>query len=385
LCIDQAECSVDLHLLKNFVEVLALPKGSLVRRLSDDGEWSVVKSPEKLRVLYLATTIDKVSAEAGLMTGRILAASRKGADGSPSLRMMFAARAAGTTDANILFDSGASHNYVSTTFAKLTGISVSPSLQKVRLGSDQEVAPDGEATVYVCIGAFHKPVKCLVMNLLFEVDMILGDEFMSKYDCILHYGSKCLMIQKGKRHITVKTPPMHREAPDESETVVNVLSASQLKRAVRRGERVFLATVKLLEPDTAAPGSASPSVQPDHPASEKPWVSNLIGEFFGVFQDPLPDGLPPMRKEVHSIPTKPEHPPQHRDLRLCVDYRALNAITIKNRCTILRIDDLLDAVSGSKYFTSLDLTSGYHQIQFLRRIDLRLRFALRLVIFSLRC
>jgi hypothetical protein len=141
---------LDLHLLKNFVEVLTVPKGSPVRRLFDDGEWSVVKSPEKLRIIYLASTIDKVSVEAGLMTERILATSRKRADGSPALRMMFAARAAGT-DANILFDSGASHIYVSTTFAKLTSISVSPSLQKVRLGSNQEVAPDGEATVYVWI------------------------------------------------------------------------------------------------------------------------------------------------------------------------------------------------------------------------------------------
>jgi hypothetical protein len=37
---------VDLHLLKNFVEVLTVPKGSPIRRLSDDGEWSVVKSPK---------------------------------------------------------------------------------------------------------------------------------------------------------------------------------------------------------------------------------------------------------------------------------------------------------------------------------------------------
>jgi hypothetical protein len=72
---------------------------------------------------------------------------------------------------------------------------------------------------------------------------------------------------------------------------------------------VFLASLKLLKPETAAPGSASPSVQPGHPASEKPWVSNLIGEFSEVFQDPLPDGLPPTTKEVHSIPTEPGHPP----------------------------------------------------------------------------
>jgi hypothetical protein len=45
------------------------------------------------------------------------------------------------------------------------------------------------------------------------------------------------------------------------------------------------------------------------------------------------------------------------------DYRALNSITVKNRCTIPRIDDLLDvAVAGGAYFTSLDLTSGYYQI-----------------------
>jgi hypothetical protein len=54
--------------------------------------------------------------------------------------------------------------------------------------------------------------------------------------------------------------------------------------------------------------------------------------------------------------------PNGRGLRLCVEYRALNSITVKNRCTIPRIDDLLDAVAGSEYFLSLDLTLGYHQI-----------------------
>jgi hypothetical protein len=44
--------------------------------------------------------------------------------------------------------------------------------------------------------------------------------------------------------------------------------------------------------------------------------------------------------------------PNGRGLRLCVDYQALNSITVNNRCTIPRIDDLLDAVAGSEYFTS---------------------------------
>ncbi|GBG90891.1 hypothetical protein CBR_g51398 [Chara braunii] len=49
-------------------------------------------------------------------------------------------------------------------------------------------------------------------------------------------------------------------------------------------------------------------------------------------------------------------------LRMCIDYRGLNAITVKNAEPLPRIDDLLDRVQGCRYFTKIDLKSGYHQI-----------------------
>ena len=200
--------------------------------------------------------------------------------------MMFSGRAAGTK-ANILFDTGASVNFVSAKFAKQTGITVNPSASSVRLANDAVVDDVlGVANVYVQLGAFHKPVKCFVMNLMFEVDLILGEEFMDKYNCILHYGKSTVYDPKGKRHITVKSPPLPRTASsgEETESDPSLLSYAQVKRMQRKGAKVFLASLKLIDPVVASVccccpciwGTCStccptrPTVEPV--SSEKKWV-----------------------------------------------------------------------------------------------------------------
>ena len=67
-----------------------------------------------------------------------------------------------------------------------------------------------------------------------------------------------------------------------------------------------------------------------------------------------------------------------RTLRLCIDYRQLNRVTIKNRYPLPRIDDLFDQLRGARVYSKIDLRIGYHQLRVMEtdipKITLRTRY-----------
>ena len=309
--------------------------------------------------------------------------------------------------AQVLIDGGSQVDAIHPDLVRRIGGRIHPDPRELTFADGHPGISLGTFTGTITVGSYKVSRSFLVTEL--SHDVILGKPWLTDTNPHVDWRTNVVIVSDGWRLHRLATPSSQPNASPS----VPVISALQVRRAHRRGATVFVGLVR----DTAASRDASaapagagiPGLDLSHiedPAYQAE-VDALVRQYGHLFAKP--SGLPPSRPGVDFTlelepGAKPPVRPTYRmsvaelqevrkqleeltelgfirpstspygapilfvrkkdgTLRMCIDYRALNKVTIKNRYPLPRIDELLDQLHGSTIWTSLDCASGYHQVR----------------------
>ncbi|GJU81013.1 putative reverse transcriptase domain-containing protein [Tanacetum coccineum] len=276
--------------------------------------------------------------------------------------------------ASILFDIGFDRSFVSTAFSSQIDIAPSTLDHYYDVELADRIIIGLNAIIRGCtLNFLNHPFNIDLMPIeLGSLDVIIGMDWLAKYQDVIVCAKK--IKRPGKRdsfeHHTKKQKYMLKGCPIflESVTTKETEDKSEEKRLedvsiVRNFPEVFLEDLSGLPPTRqvefqidlilgAAPVAQAPyRLAPSEMKELSDQLQELSDKGF-IRPSSSPWGAPVLfvKKKDGSF-------------RMCIDYRELNKLTMKNHYPLLRIDDLFDQLQGSSVYSKIDLRSSYHQLR----------------------
>ncbi|GKA51991.1 putative reverse transcriptase domain-containing protein [Tanacetum coccineum] len=265
----------------------------------------------------------------------------------------------------VLFDSGAERSFVSIEFTPF--IDIAPAAlntsYEVEL-ADGKIVSTNTILRGCTLALFSHMFKIdLLPTRLGSFDVIVGMDWLSYHRAVIVCYEKIVRIPLPNGEIL----EIHGERPEKDPKSLSCIKADEKRlddiRTVRDFPEVFLDDL------TGLP-----------PVREIEFRIDLIPGALLVVKSSYrlaPSKMQELSNQLKELQEKgfirPSHSPwgapvlfvKKKDdaLRMCIDYRELNKLTIKNRYPLPRIDDLFDQLQGACYFSKIDLCSGYHRLR----------------------
>nr|GEX42663.1 putative reverse transcriptase domain-containing protein [Tanacetum cinerariifolium] len=199
-----------------------------------------------------------------------------------------------------------------------------------------------------------------VVTELGSFDVIIGMDWLKTYHAAIVSDEKIVRVPFGNETLIIWCNGSNNG------THLNIISCTKTRKYFLKGYPVFLANI---------------TTKTIKDKSEEKRVENvpIVRDFSEVFPDDLPapsemkelsDQLQELFDEGFIRPSSsPWGAPvlfvkkKDGSFRMCIDYRELNKLIVKNRYPLPRIDDLFDQLQGSSIYSKIDLRSGYHQLR----------------------
>nr|GEX50092.1 putative reverse transcriptase domain-containing protein [Tanacetum cinerariifolium] len=264
--------------------------------------------------------------------------------------------------ASVLFDTCVDRSFISTAFSSLIDI-IPTTLDH---GYDVELADGSIIWVNTLIQGctlnfLNHPFSIDLMPVEMDsFDVIIGMDWLVKYHVVIVCDEKLVRVPFGDEILIFHGD----ESNNGHESRLNIISCTKTQRYFLKGCPIFLAHDLSGIPPTRqmefqidlVPGAAPVAWAPYRLVpSEMKELSDQLKEltdkgFIRPNSSPWGDPGLFVKKKDGSF-------------RMCIDYRELNKLTVKNRYLLPRIDDLFDQLQGSIVYSKIDLRSGYHQLR----------------------